>query len=92
MLIKNGCVLHYNRLEAGRDLRIQAGKISAIAENLASEAGEDVLEANGCYLLPGLIDLHTHGLKDVFVQDGGSRRQPALVPRYAGRKTPVQAA
>ena len=25
------------------------------------------------YVLPGLIDLHTHGLKDVFVQDGGWR-------------------
>ena len=32
MLIKNGCVLHYNRLEPGKDIRIQAGKISAIAE------------------------------------------------------------
>jgi N-acetylglucosamine-6-phosphate deacetylase len=78
MLIKNGCVLHYNGLETGRDLRIQAGKISAIAENLASEAGEEVLDASGWYLLPGLIDLHTHGLKDVFVQDGGWREYSRL--------------
>ena len=73
MLIKNGCVLHYNRLESGKDIRIQAGKISAVAENLTPEAGEDVLDASGMYVLPGLIDLHTHGLKDVFVQDGGWR-------------------
>ena len=73
MLIKNGCVLHFNRLESGKDVRIQAGKISAVAEKLTPQAGEEILDANGLYVLPGLIDLHTHGLKDVFVQDGGWR-------------------
>jgi N-acetylglucosamine-6-phosphate deacetylase len=78
MLVKNGCVLHYNRLEPGRDLRIQAGKISAIAEGLPSEAGEEVLDAEDLYVLPGLIDLHTHGLKDIYVQDGGWRQYSHL--------------
>jgi N-acetylglucosamine-6-phosphate deacetylase len=78
MLIKNGSVLHYNRLETGQDIHIQAGKIIKIGENIISAAGEDVLDAGGCYVLPGLIDLHTHGLKDVFVQDGGWREYSHL--------------
>lgn len=78
MLIKNGSVLHYNRLETGKDIHIQAGKIMKIGENIIPAAGEEVLDAGGCYVLPGLIDLHTHGLKDVFVQDGGWREYSQL--------------
>ena len=78
MLIKNGSVLHYNRLETSKDLQIQAGKIIKIGENIIPAAGEEVLDAGGCYVLPGLIDLHTHGLKDVFVQDGGWREYSHL--------------
>ena len=78
MLIKNGSVLHYNRLETSKDLQILAGKIIKIGENIIPAAGEEVLDAGGCYVLPGLIDLHTHGLKDVFVQDGGWREYSHL--------------
>jgi N-acetylglucosamine-6-phosphate deacetylase len=78
MLIKNGSVLHYNRLETGKDIHIQAGKITKIGENIIPAAGEEVLDASACYVLPGLIDLHTHGLKDVFVQDGGWREYSHL--------------
>jgi N-acetylglucosamine-6-phosphate deacetylase len=78
MLIINGSVLHYNRLETGKDIHIQAGKITQIGENIIPNADDAVLDASGCYVLPGLIDLHTHGLKDVFVQDGGWREYSRL--------------
>lgn len=78
MLIISGSVLHYNRLETGKDIHIQAGKITQIGENIIPAADDDVLDASGCYVLPGLIDLHTHGLKDVFVQDGGWREYARL--------------
>ena len=39
MLIQNGCVLHYNRLETDKDLRIQAGTITEIGEKVMPDAG-----------------------------------------------------
>ena len=70
MLITNGRVLHYNRLETGAVVRIRGGQIEAIAGGLDPEPGEAILDAKGGYVLPGLIDLHTHGLRDAMPQDG----------------------
>jgi N-acetylglucosamine-6-phosphate deacetylase len=41
------------------DVRIEEGVIREIGPNLQSEVQ---IEAGGSYLLPGLIDLHTHGI------------------------------
>lgn len=42
------------------DLRCNGGIITAMAERLEVVAGEAVVEANGCALLPGLCDHHLH--------------------------------
>lgn len=42
------------------DLRIDAGRVSAIAAGLRPRPGERVIEANGVALLPGLHDHHLH--------------------------------
>ncbi len=68
MLIKNGVVLHYDRLEAGRDVRVAEGRIAFVGSGLTPEAGERVLDATGCYVLPGLVDLHNHGLRHLMAQ------------------------
>ena len=61
MLIKNGNVLLFE--ENGfvkRDLRVKDGKIQEIGEGLSPEQGEELLEAEGKYVTPGLIDAHSH--------------------------------
>jgi N-acetylglucosamine-6-phosphate deacetylase len=68
MLIRNGTVLHYDRLETERDVRIEAGQITAIGPQLKPERGERVIEVAGCYVLPGLVDLHNHGIRQVMAQ------------------------
>ena len=68
MFIRNGAVLHDDRLEAATDLRTEGGRITAIAKDLRPEPGEQVLDATGCYVLPGLIDLHNHGVRHVMAQ------------------------
>lgn len=58
MIIKNGLVLNksFNFIKA--DVEIKDGKIVNIAENLE---GKDVLDVKGDYVIPGLVDVHTHG-------------------------------
>lgn len=42
------------------DVRVQAGVIAAVAPALAPQAGEDIVDAGGCALMPGLHDHHMH--------------------------------
>jgi N-acetylglucosamine-6-phosphate deacetylase len=68
MFIHNGTILHGNRLEQALSLRVKGGRIAAIAEDLRPEPGEQVMDATDCYVLPGLIDLHNHGVRHVMAQ------------------------
>lgn len=46
--------------EESGDLRLRDGRIAEIGVGLSPEAGEQVLDAAGRTLLPGLIDMHVH--------------------------------
>lgn len=68
VLIKNGIILHHNRLEDPGDLWIVGDRIAAIGPDLRPAHGERVIEADGRYVLPGLVDLHNHGIRGVMAQ------------------------
>ncbi len=55
-LIKNGTIVTAD-LTYKADVRIEGGIITEIGPNLK---GGDVLDATGCYVMPGGIDAHTH--------------------------------
>lgn len=59
MLIKNGTLLDKSFRFIRADMLIENGVISRIGPALP-ESGE-VLDAEGCYVIPGLVDIHTHG-------------------------------
>lgn len=60
ILIKNGRVLNPSEnLDKVMDIFIQDGVIKKKALSIEEEA-EHVIEAEGCYVMPGLIDLHVH--------------------------------
>ncbi len=42
------------------DIAIQDGVIVAVEEHITPEQGDCVIELNGGYLLPGLVDVHVH--------------------------------
>lgn len=67
LVIKNGNILHYDRLEMGWDLYAEDGRIEAIRPTSAGPVEGTVVDATGLYVLPGLIDIHTHGIRDVMV-------------------------
>ena len=59
MLIKNGLVVNGTG-SVQADVRICDGKIAAVKAGLLPEAGEEVVDASGCLVVPGGIDAHTH--------------------------------
>ena len=61
MLIKNGNVLLFEKNGfVTCDLRVKDGKIQEIGENLVSAPDEEMFDAEGKYVTPGLIDAHSH--------------------------------
>jgi imidazolonepropionase-like amidohydrolase len=46
------------------DVLIRAGKIAAVGQNLAAPEGARVIDGSGKYLMPGIIDCHSHTMLD----------------------------
>jgi imidazolonepropionase-like amidohydrolase len=64
-LIKNATILTVTKgtLE-GTDMLVQNGKITQLGKNLPAPAGARVVDASGKYVLPGIIDPHSHMMAD----------------------------
>ena len=61
MLIKNGFIINPASGESYEaDIRIKGGVIEDISENISSADGENVVDARGLTIAPGLIDTHVH--------------------------------
>ncbi|MDA1314999.1 MAG: amidohydrolase/deacetylase family metallohydrolase [Acidobacteria bacterium] len=61
ILIKNGEVRDAGRgFRQNADVGIKDGKVAAIETSIPAERGIDVVNAEGMYVTPGLVDLHTH--------------------------------
>jgi len=61
LLIKNGTLLTVTQGDmAGTDLLIQKGIITKIGTALTAPKGIQIVDATGKYVIPGIIDTHTH--------------------------------
>jgi len=63
IMIHNGRALLQGRLVAGACILIQGGKISYVGEGrpMWLPPGARIVDAGGCMITPGFIDLHVHG-------------------------------
>ena len=68
--IVNGKLITPYRIREGATLLITGDKIDAIEEGDLEASEARVLDAGGCYVAPGFIDLHVHGGGDHDFMDG----------------------
>ena len=61
MIIQNGKVLVFE--EGGfvpKDIRVEGSKIKEVADRIQPEGGEEIFDAAGKFVMPGMIDAHSH--------------------------------
>lgn len=70
-LIKNATVITitHGRIEHGSVL-IRDGKVADVGVNISAPAGAKVIDASGMYVMPGIVDCHTHIAVDGDVNEG----------------------
>lgn len=60
MVIKNGMVIDpANGVERRADILVENGKIAAVADQIC-DRDCDIIDAAGCIVAPGLVDVHVH--------------------------------
>ena len=76
MIIRGGDVIDATGRRRA-DVLVDEGVIVAVEDGIEVAAGERVLEAGGCIVAPGLVDLHTHlrepGREEAETIDTGAR-------------------
>ena len=61
VLFRGGRVIDPARnLDASADVLVQNGRIARVESGLAAPAGARIIEAKGMWVVPGLVDMHTH--------------------------------
>ncbi len=61
LLIINGHVIDpKNKIDAVLDVAVADGKIAKLATGIDSLQSKKIIDAKGLYVVPGLIDMHTH--------------------------------
>lgn len=61
MIIKNGTVIDpASGFNGICDIRVENGKIAETGTDLLPDTGEDVIDASGLTIAPGLVDTHVH--------------------------------
>jgi imidazolonepropionase-like amidohydrolase len=65
ILIRNATVLTVTRgTLQNADVLIKRGKIAGVGKNLNASAGARIIDGTGKYVMPGIIDCHSHSMLD----------------------------
>ncbi|HEY3404220.1 MAG TPA: amidohydrolase family protein [Ohtaekwangia sp.] len=102
ILIKNGTVLTVTKgVLVNTDVLVKDGKISQLGKNITAPTGYRILDASGKFVMPGIIDAHSHeGIDainewstpvtaEVFVGDALNPFQISLYRALAGGVTTI---
>jgi len=59
LLLRGGLLVGLGKVSAG-DLLLVDGRIAEVGENIVGPVGGHIIDASGCWVGPGFVDLHTH--------------------------------
>jgi len=84
MVIRGGDLVLPDRVLEGGSVIVDDDRIAAIEPASVAPAGAAVIDASGCFVVPGFIDVHVHGVAGLDTLDGGGvvARIAAALPRY----------
>ena len=61
ILLQGGRVIDPARdFDANADVLLQGGKVARVGAGIAVPTGAKVIDVKGLWVVPGLIDMHTH--------------------------------
>jgi N-acetylglucosamine-6-phosphate deacetylase len=83
MLIQNGLVFDGENGFAETDLFIDGGRISGESPR-SVRAKDEVFDASGCYVLPGFVDIHSHGAMNADLCDADAEGLERMLSYYGG--------
>jgi N-acetylglucosamine-6-phosphate deacetylase len=84
IVVNGGDLILPGRVVTEGSLIIDAGRIVAIESRRVEPAGAMAVDATDCYVAPGFIDVHVHGVlgHDTLDGAGAVARIAALLPQY----------
>ncbi len=96
IVIRGGHVIDpKNNIDAVMDVAIQDGKIVSVAKNIDTKQAIQVVNAAGMYVIPGIIDIHSHNFygteEDHYLSNGVSALAPDGFTFRVGVTTVVDA-
>ncbi len=63
MLLRNGLFFADGHFWENLCVRLETGRVTAMGEGLAPLAGEDTIDLQGDFVLPGFVDAHIHAFR-----------------------------
>ena len=86
LVIKNANIVTPVGLRSGHTIVVEAGKIVKIVPSgdFVPDKADEIVDADSAYLVPGFIDLHTHGLHEYLIDNGPDDLSGIcrILPRY----------
>ena len=85
IVLAGGDLVLPDRILANASLLLDGGRIAAVEpRSRIDPSGSTTADVSGCYVVPGFIDVHVHGVEGVDTLDEGSpvAQMAARLPRY----------
>lgn len=84
IVLAGGDVVLPDRILTAGSVVVDGARIVAIETGTADVPGATTVDATGCYIVPGFIDVHVHGVEGIDTLDAGDAipQIAARLPRY----------